>query len=160
MSTTLHKTNRYAAKCVRCGGQVAAEEGLLARTDDGRWAADHPAAECPDKPVVAAIPVRRVASPGAFQTPDGTIYRVQTARGSGKLYAKVWVPNGTAGHFDYAAGAVHRLTERDRMTAEQAAAFGRLYAACVYCMRELTDSRSASVGYGAICASKYGLPWG
>lgn len=31
---------------------------------------------------------------------------------------------------------------------------------CCYCWRELTDPRSLAVGYGPICAGKYGLPWG
>jgi len=31
---------------------------------------------------------------------------------------------------------------------------------CCYCQRDLTDKRSRSVGYGPICADKFGLPWG
>jgi len=31
---------------------------------------------------------------------------------------------------------------------------------CSFCNRELTDKRSRSVGYGPICADKFGLPWG
>lgn len=31
---------------------------------------------------------------------------------------------------------------------------------CCFCGLELTDGRSVSVGYGPICADKYGLPWG
>jgi hypothetical protein len=42
----------------------------------------------------------------------------------------------------------------------RAAAMGRLSGFCVFCMRPLTDHRSTDVGYGAICASRWGLPWG
>lgn len=31
---------------------------------------------------------------------------------------------------------------------------------CCYCARALTDKRSREVGYGPICAEKFGLPWG
>lgn len=44
-----------------------------------------------------------------------------------------------------------------------AEAFGRLGTAtgtCCFCARELTDERSTTVGYGPVCADKYGLPWG
>lgn len=41
-----------------------------------------------------------------------------------------------------------------------AAAYGRQTGACCFCARELTDARSVSVGYGPICADRYGLPWG
>ena len=31
---------------------------------------------------------------------------------------------------------------------------------CCFCARELTTAESVSVGYGPICAGRYGLPWG
>ena len=44
--------------------------------------------------------------------------------------------------------------------AKVAAEFGRLTGNCCFCRRTLTDERSTAVGYGAICADHYGLPWG
>lgn len=41
-----------------------------------------------------------------------------------------------------------------------ATAHGHLTGNCCFCARELTDSRSVTVGYGPICADHYGLPWG
>lgn len=41
-----------------------------------------------------------------------------------------------------------------------AAAYGRRTGSCCFCSKELTDGRSVSVGYGPICADRYGLPWG
>ena len=41
-----------------------------------------------------------------------------------------------------------------------AAAFGKLSGNCCFCSRELSDERSTSVGYGPVCAERYGLPWG
>lgn len=62
--------------------------------------------------------------------------------------------------FEYERGAMHRITAADRMSAEDAKAFGLLYKRCVFCSRRLTDQRSMDAGYGPVCAQTYGLPWG
>lgn len=41
-----------------------------------------------------------------------------------------------------------------------AAAHGRQTGACCFCSRHLEDARSTSVGYGPVCAERYGLRWG
>lgn len=41
-----------------------------------------------------------------------------------------------------------------------AAAYGRTTGACCFCSKELTDKRSTDVGYGPVCAGKFGLVWG
>lgn len=41
-----------------------------------------------------------------------------------------------------------------------AQAYGKETGECCFCAKELTDERSVSVGYGPICAAKWGLPWG
>lgn len=38
--------------------------------------------------------------------------------------------------------------------------FGHQTGCCCFCARELTDPQSVAVGYGPICASKWGLPHG
>lgn len=43
-----------------------------------------------------------------------------------------------------------------QVTAEEGRRTGR----CCYCRRPLTDHRSTDVGYGPVCASTFGLPWG
>lgn len=37
---------------------------------------------------------------------------------------------------------------------------GKLTGNCCFCGRKLTDPRSVSVGYGPVCAERYGLEWG
>lgn len=37
---------------------------------------------------------------------------------------------------------------------------GKGMEACCYCNKALSDDRSKAVGYGKICASRWGLPWG
>lgn len=41
-----------------------------------------------------------------------------------------------------------------------ASEYGRLTGHCCFCSLPLTDARSTAVGYGPICAGKFGLPWG
>jgi hypothetical protein len=38
--------------------------------------------------------------------------------------------------------------------------YGRLTGCCCFCGRKLTDERSTIVGYGPVCADKFGLDWG
>jgi hypothetical protein len=40
------------------------------------------------------------------------------------------------------------------------AAEGKRTGSCCFCSRELSTAASLHVGYGPICAEKYGLPWG
>jgi len=44
--------------------------------------------------------------------------------------------------------------------AHHAAMHGHATGACCFCSRELSDARSVGVGYGPVCADRYGLPWG
>lgn len=44
--------------------------------------------------------------------------------------------------------------------AKVAAEFGHVTGHCCFCSLKLTDERSVAVGYGKICAGKFGLPWG
>jgi hypothetical protein len=52
------------------------------------------------------------------------------------------------------------LTRFDADPAAAAADYGHTVGSCCFCRRELTDERSTTVGYGPICAAKFGLPWG
>jgi len=38
--------------------------------------------------------------------------------------------------------------------------YGRMTGCCCFCARKLTDARSTEVGYGPVCAHKFGLDWG
>jgi hypothetical protein len=79
-------------------------------------------------------------------------YKVQTSKSSGKRYAKVWNGKG----WDYASGAVFKLSASDKLTEEQAAKFGKKTGHCCICSKLLTDPKSVSAGIGPVCASKMG----
>jgi len=94
------------------------------------------------------------ATEGMYKAGE-TIYKVQKAvHGSGNLYAKQLVVEGTSVRFEYAAGMVRKLTAADRLSLEEAKAFGQLYGTCCCCGRTLTDENSIAEGIGPICASK------
>jgi hypothetical protein len=58
------------------------------------------------------------------------------------------------------ASIVARLHLFAENPAQVASEYGRLHGRCCFCRLPLTDARSTAVGYGAICAGHYGLPWG
>jgi len=55
---------------------------------------------------------------------------------------------------------VEALVEFNADPAKAAAVQGQRYGHCCFCSRELITTESVTVGYGPICADKYGLPWG
>jgi hypothetical protein len=93
---------------------------------------------------------RAPEGPGAFRAADGTVYRAQTAKGSGHLYAKVL--KGT--EWVYVSGAIYSVREADRLTLEQAADISALLGECVICGRTLTASKSVLAGIGPVCRKR------
>lgn len=91
-----------------------------------------------------------------YVTGDGRFVRVYKGRNG--LYGKVRLD---AGGWEYTPGVLPAIVGTP--TAEQAAAWGHEHDRCVFCSTPLSDDgprRSVEIGYGPICAEKYGLPWG
>ena len=89
---------------------------------------------------------------GMYQTADGVIYRVQRSRELGKLYAKRLNPLGNS--FEFAPGVIRTLTANDKMSLEDAKAFGVATGICCVCAAFLTDEKSVAAGIGPVCAKK------
>jgi len=87
---------------------------------------------------------------------DGEFYRIHKGQRSQRFYACQWDGSG----WEFARGALGRCTTATVATAEDAARFGAMYHACVFCTRALDTPESTAVGYGPVCAAKRGLPWG
>jgi hypothetical protein len=86
---------------------------------------------------------------------EGAIYKVQLSQ-NGRLYAKLLVRQAGGGwHFEYAPGAVYKLSEETKMDLEQGKQFGALYGTCCVCGRTLTNEDSIEAGIGPICAEKF-----
>ncbi|MFJ4902943.1 DUF6011 domain-containing protein [Streptomyces sp. NPDC088727] len=94
-----------------------------------------------------------LTEPGMYRL-DGVIYRVQETRDGGRLYAKklTRAESGKGAEFEYARGAVHRLSAVDRMTVDEAADVGREWSVCIVCTAELSNPESIARGMGPVCA--------
>ena len=85
---------------------------------------------------------------GVYQLEDGNIYRVQPSRETGRLYAKKLV---LSGGWEYEQGAIYKLKPEQKMTLEQARAFGTATGLCCVCGRFLSDPASVEQGIGPVC---------
>lgn len=106
-----------------------------------------------------------VTEDGMYRTPAGEIFKVQIAHhGSGNLYAKRMIAldepremkTKTVTHdFEYAPGAIRKLTPAMKMSLEEAKAWGALYGSCCRCGAVLTKEESIAAGIGPVCAGKF-----
>jgi hypothetical protein len=92
---------------------------------------------------------RTPETPGAFLT-NGTYYRVQLNRTTGRPYAKVL----TNGSWEYVMGAIYKVREIDRLSLEQAKVISAQIGECVICGRTLTDGKSVDAGIGPVCRKR------
>jgi len=110
------------------------------------------------RPIALAVAGPNARLPGTVNVTDGKPF------GSAIWYGRV----DTAGQWDISAkldtatatAITALLVNFAANPARVAAAYGKATGSCCFCARELTDSRSVSVGYGPICADKFSLPWG
>jgi hypothetical protein len=90
---------------------------------------------------------------GQIQVTDGRPY------GANVYFGRI----DTAGifHVSTADASVSALLARlSENPADVASEYGRLTGQCCFCGLALKDARSTAVGYGPICADKFGLAWG
>lgn len=103
---------------------------------------------------------------GVYRDGNGIFWMVyHTVHGANQQVAKrLVVTTNTDGTFngtwDYAGKApLASLTPADKLSAEDAAQFGKVYGFCVRCARTLTKEESKHVGYGQTCAGHEGWPY-
>lgn len=166
--------------CATCGHTVANDEGFYYAIADGKWAVHHRADECDTS---TPAPVANEVEEGFYLALDGAIVQVYMT-GTKRLAGKVM---NESGKFVYQTGSLRlaqyggaRLTPQQVANAQCIAIYGapigspELLAkavqhsaqsgACMFCARVLDDPRSnpalGGAGYGPVCATNYGLPWG
>jgi hypothetical protein len=93
-----------------------------------------------------------VSELGMYQTSDGNIYRVHQSRETGNLYAKKL--DIISHKFEYEQGAMRKLKASDKMSLQQAKAWGMETGICCVCGAFLTDERSVAEGIGPVCATR------
>tara|TARA_S200002703_G_scaffold158798_1_gene170146 strand:+ start:4461 stop:5510 length:1050 start_codon:yes stop_codon:yes gene_type:complete len=91
---------------------------------------------------------------------DDAIVTDGGAYGDNTLYGFVDVNGNYKPTRGNTAAVEERLTELAADPAKVAGQHGVATGECSFCNRELSDARSRSVGYGPICAAKFGLPYG
>lgn len=101
---------------------------------------------------------------GMYRTRNGDIFKVQTSKTSGHLYAKHLRPisgerlteadTRIRFEFVYAPGAVQALTEDMRMSLDEAREFGIRTGTCCVCGAFLKDATSVANGIGPVCAKR------
>ena len=94
----------------------------------------------------------RVSDEGMYRNAEGDIFRVQRSKESGNLYAKRL--DIIDGGFVYEAGAIRNLKPSDRMTLDEAKAFGVEYGICCVCGAFLTNEVSVAEGIGPVCGGR------
>jgi hypothetical protein len=112
--------------------------------------------KCPWKTAKSQVTAKVVTEivPEGFYCVGVDYYKVQTSKTSGKRYAKLWV--GGYAKWEFAPGALFKLTLADKLTEDQAAMFGKKTGHCCICSKLLTNPESVAAGIGPICSGKMG----
>lgn len=146
-----HGRNSRSQPCVDCNTIVNAGAGYY-YLNNGKWDIVHKVGECVEAHLA---PARIEVKEGFYRVGTKTImvYTTQNGRLAGKVL-------NSAGKYVYMAGLVQEASVGHRLTAEEAAEYGKVHSRCIVCCRALTDAPSLEAGYGKVCASKHGWPWG
>lgn len=106
------------------------------------------------EPLVISRAGSRSKAPGALNITDGGPF------GDNVWYGRI-DRDGTFTPGRACTDSVRKVLKAlARDPARTAAAYGKRTGNCCFCRRDLEDYRSVSVGYGPVCAEKWGLPWG
>lgn len=181
-------SSRFAGRCKACGGDIKAGETINWTRDGGAShltparCADAVAAKAarpvvtangaPIAAFIAAAKARGLKFPKArFLAPDGRAELRLSLAGDGSKYpgsvqvkiGDAWIgriqPDGTvAGPMRDRADVLATLAAIAADPAKAASAYGALMCRCSFCDKALTDAGSVEVGYGPVCAEKWGLP--
>lgn len=106
-----------------------------------------------------AAPSGQKADKGYYMHKGSVYVVVASKENPDRTYAKrLELPQGgaTKGRWVYAPGMLHTLSWADKMTQEQARAFGKLHGVCAICGATLTDPKSVELGIGPVCLKKVG----
>lgn len=187
MTTAAVKTMwaKFAGTCTRCGGRFPA--GTLIEWSRERGAVHEDLGACvaaqaaPPPPTVDLKPIADfliaardrggLKYPKArFLAPGGRELRLtlagQAAKVPGSIQVNVddeWMgrvePSGqVAGKLQHDPQLLDLLLTIAGNPAEAAKAYGALMCKCSFCNLPLADAGSVEVGYGPVCAKKWGLP--
>lgn len=95
---------------------------------------------------------RREAIKEGFYRVGDDFIRVKISRSSGNPYGMLL--NKETHKFEYAAGILRGVNPDNRLTLEDAAAYGINSGYCLICSKELTKEESVKRGIGPVCAKR------
>jgi hypothetical protein len=98
----------------------------------------------------------KVSPAGAESRNPGFLY----VKRGGSYQGKISPRGEFSASREAAEGILEALQTFAADPVKAAFAYGQETGSCCFCARELTDPRSVTVGYGPICADRFGLPWG
>lgn len=110
-----------------------------------------------EHPLRITVAGEKSRTPGYLMLTDGEPF------GSSRFYGRISPAGALEIGRDGPAVAdalVALLTRLAKDPAGVAAEFGHLTGHCCFCSLALKDERSVAVGYGPVCAEKFGVPWG
>jgi hypothetical protein len=110
------------------------------------------------QPLQLSLAGQNSKAPGTINLTDGGSF------GYNKWYGRV-TPEGTWDPGPKVDEALKNdltsiLAKLANAPARTAAAYGKLTGNCCFCATPLTNENSTHVGYGPVCAKRWGLPWG
>lgn len=106
--------------------------------------------------IVISMAGPKATIPGSLNVTDGGSY------GVGKFYARIRRESNIPSVQYYPAATSEIKSLIDTILSDPlgvAKMVGLKYSNCCFCGLELTNKNSLTVGYGPICAEKWGLPW-
>ncbi len=107
------------------------------------------------KRLVLSVGSARSQAPGKIWLTDGGRYR------DGRAYfGTVDLEGGYRCSNNRDEEILNFIVAFDADPAAAATAYGHRTGTCCFCARHLSTAESVAVGYGPICADKFGLPWG
>jgi len=104
--------------------------------------------------VVLGMAGDRAKVPGSLSITDGGAY------GMGRYFGRITRDGAFTASSSCTPAVTATLRELAEDPAGRAAIHGHASGSCCFCGRTLDDARSTAVGYGPVCAEKFGLPWG
>lgn len=136
-----------SAQIDRLKTERATKPTIALVNNDGKCHHGNPINEC-----IGAIEV------GMYRKADGRMFRVYPARNGGHLLTKELVPGAmpteTGYGFEYRGAAGRFVSACERMTLDEAKAWGAQYGTCCVCAAFLTDPTSVAAGIGPICGGR------
>lgn len=91
---------------------------------------------------------------GMYRQADGTLVRVYFGRQSGQMLAKKVVGSDGDYGFEYMGKADRFVTADQRLSLDEAKAWGRMTGTCCVCAAHLDDPTSVEAGIGPVCATR------